>query len=75
MSDFIMVVPPDWVEIATPEQIMSEESWLSANPWEVTEAMKNINVIPDDGITTIVDHRIFRDSGVLRLWVLIGKEA
>lgn len=75
MSDFIMVVPPDWVEVEAPDQIMSEESWLNANPWEVTEAMKTFGVIPDDGVTNIAEHRVFKDSGVLRLWVLLGKEA
>jgi hypothetical protein len=72
MSDFLMVVPSGWTEVQDPEAIMSEESWLNANSWEITEALKTAGIIQEGYESK--DHRVFRDSGVLRLWVEIGPE-
>jgi hypothetical protein len=72
MSEFLMIVPEGWLEINSPESTMSEESWLNANPWEVTEALKSIGII-EEGYES-KEYRVFRDDGILRLWVLVGPE-
>lgn len=73
MSEFVLVVPEGWIEIESPDLIMSEESWINATRGEVTEALKGVGVIGEDG-TAALDHRVFRDGGVLRLWVRLGPE-
>lgn len=72
MSSFLMVVPDGWTEIPNPEAIAPEEEWGRANPWEVTEWLKTAGHIVDG--QAALEMRYFRDSGVLRMWVVIGPE-
>lgn len=74
MSEFLMIVPEGWTEIPNPDQILTEESWISSSPWEVTAIAVELGVIEDDNLVRVVAHRVFRDGDVLRVWVLIESE-
>lgn len=73
MSEFLMVVPEGWTEIADPESIFSMESWNSASNDEAREWLKAAGQCQEG--FTVADKRVFRDGDLLRLWVVMVPEA
>ena len=74
MSDFLMIVPPPWVEVSnhwivvvhTPEVVTF---WISQEAWADLEV-----VLQDQGDVPagkhVVDARLFQVDGGYRLWAL-----
>lgn len=73
MSEFLLVIPEGWTEIADPESIVAMESWLGCSLDEAREWLKARGDIPEDGFT-VADKRVFKDGETVRLWVRIVPE-
>lgn len=71
MSEFLMVVPDGWTEIADPESMYGESSWQQFLSSDVTEALKQAGLIAQDDSEEVADFRVFRDAAILRLWILL----
>lgn len=79
MSNFLLVVPPDWTEIpeagaffqnyASPENI---SQYLAEGAiWQVQGALDNAGYLPVGMM--VIDARVF-DDGIPRLWVKFAPE-
>lgn len=78
MSEFLMIIPPEWSELETADAFVAEN----------TEAYILILANQDDGLAyleallqdgghipptaALAGFRIFRDAGAIRIWYLLG---
>lgn len=78
MSEFLMVVPPEFIEFdfeATfPGQSIDDfQRWISDGTlYEMTNAFEAAGLLPE--AQAVVDARVFRDGDAVRFWVMFGAE-
>lgn len=78
MSDFLMVIPEGWAELATADAFIAENTEVyildlinRGDGWAAIEALlQDAGHIP--ATAALADFRIFRDAGAIRIWYLLG---
>ncbi len=75
MSEFLMVVPPGWTEVADAQAFVDRHT--EAQLLDLTQQGDLAAIearLQDDGLLvgSMIDFRMFRDGGVYRVWVKVA---
>lgn len=78
MGEFLLIVPPGWIEIPGDIDVLTASfggemeviNLINQNPNNVDSILEPIGLPPQN--MTVMEAKIYRDAGTLRLWVQYG---